>query len=444
MKTKLLTTALLSTIAMSSQAAVSLSQTNQGDMVILPYYTVKNNMNTAFTVTNHSSTQGKVVSVAYKESKNNQDVLFYNVLLKPNSSWAVGLGAIQSTIPQHNGEPSVVQIYDSFNSTQCAPFVTPQQEFLPYAYEEDESSNLSLERAQEGHIEIYEVGSFDPSLDNDDDNIDLTDCGVLSGQLSGDQLMLLPYLLPATGEISATASLLNVNEGASYAYNGVAFNGFSDSETFNFETFPFHYDFNDASTSAVIVQNGVAQTTQWNSGAEAINALISSYKFGTDFTVEAGNNSQTEVVFSLPGKIFMNSGNEATAPFTQTYDSTNGSCETAGFAAYDRNGEIVSAVDSIDLCWGTNVLKVDAQSPSALSDVLMSQHQIGITPSGDSGRLAFSFDHTMHSLNGYEIKGLPVLGFTVQRYTNANAAPGLMAQYGSLFQFSSTKMASDQ
>ena len=213
---------------------------------------------------------------------------------------------------------------------------------------------------------------------------------------------------------------------------------------FDFEKFPHVYDFNDASTSAMINNNGTMIETTWSSGAESINALIASQGIGADFGVETSVNAQTEVVLTLPGKIYMNSGAEAISPFTQTYNSTTGSCETADFSAFNRDGDSVSTVSDIDLCWASQVIKMNAQTPSELSEVLMSQHEFGITPSSDSGRIQLDFNHTMQSTNGVEVKGLPVLGFSIQRLTNANAAPGLMAQYGSLFQLKTKKVTTAQ
>ncbi len=416
MREKLIATAVLGLSVMSAHAAVSLSGTGQGDLIILPYYTVKNNMNTQYIVTNHSKTHGKMLSVVYKESKGNHDVLFYNVFLKPNSSWPVALGAVASSIPEHEGEPSVIQHH---NSLQCAPFLSQTQEFLPYAYEAVENSALSLERAQEGYVEIYEIGSFEA----DSTAINVDECDALSDNITQDETFVTEHLSQPTGEISATASLLNVNEGTSYSYNGVAFNNFTDDDSFTFESHPYKYEINDASHSALISVNGSVQETVWNSGADAINALLTSHSLGADYTVEIGNNSQTEMVFTIPGKKYIDSNN----------------CLTAAFSAYDREGDDASSLSNVDLCWATNVIKLNAATPSSLPNVLLSQHQQGITPTSDSGRVELTFETSMVSENGVEVFGLPVMGVYVQRYTNANAAPGLMAQYGSMYRFSQTK-----
>ncbi len=39
----------------------------------------------------------------------------------------------------------------------------------------------------------------------------------------------------------------------------------------------------------------------------------------------------------------------------------------------------------------------------------------------------------MTPVSGVGYKGMPVTGFSVQQYTNAGAAEGLLAQYGALF-----------
>jgi hypothetical protein len=40
----------------------------------------------------------------------------------------------------------------------------------------------------------------------------------------------------------------------------------------------------------------------------------------------------------------------------------------------------------------------------------------------------------MMPVEGEGLMGLPAVGFMVQQFTNANAAEGLLAQYGHLFQ----------
>jgi len=42
-------------------------------------------------------------------------------------------------------------------------------------------------------------------------------------------------------------------------------------------------------------------------------------------------------------------------------------------------------------------------------------------------------NNQMTPLSGYGFRGLPVVGFLLEQTTNANAQPGLVAHYGSLF-----------
>ncbi len=435
MKKPFLVLSLLTAISTPTFADVSISHSGIGDAILIPYYTVKNDMNTTLSVTNHSESDVKMVQLAYRESRNNKSALYYNVFLPPNSTWAVGLAATTSTILEYEDQPNVVQLH---NNELCAPGLSVNQEFLPWGYSEDEAvsnnpgtddSHLNLERVQEGYIDIYELGT----MNTDDNDFDFLNCDNITSLVLEDVNTIFNMFSEPTGEISASASLLNVNEGTSYPISKITFNGFFSDGITN-EYIPTDIDLSDASSTAIINHQGKMITTTWENGEQAISALLSAQAGSVDYSIEQGINAQTEVVMTFPTKVFFNTDESNDGPFTATYDLHEGSCESAKFSAYGRSGETSIPQTNQSLCWGTQVIKLSSEEPSIMSDILQSQHQIELNPSLDSGVIRWSFDeHSMTSLNSVEVQGLPFVAVGLQRYTNASAADGVLAQYGNAF-----------
>src|SRR4030066_131442 len=78
-------------MAMTAPAhAMNVSQNNVGQVLLFPYYTVKNGLDTIFTVTN-TSDKTAVFKVRFREAMNSREVRDFNVILSPYDHWNAGV-----------------------------------------------------------------------------------------------------------------------------------------------------------------------------------------------------------------------------------------------------------------------------------------------------------------------------------------------------------------
>jgi hypothetical protein len=182
-KTAVAIAAAMATGAAAPAFAVSHSDTGLGDVGLVPYYTVRDNLDTNISVVNTSDTYVAAFKIRMMEGDNSRDARDFNVFLSPNDVWVATL-----TMGE-DGETPVIQV--PAGETSCtAPWrndaadCDPQVSFCPnaagtayyleltnLAYDSRESvyggsdgGPDSIERAQEGHIEIIEMGVADPAV----------------------------------------------------------------------------------------------------------------------------------------------------------------------------------------------------------------------------------------------------------------------------------------
>jgi hypothetical protein len=425
-------TGLLMLAASAPQAATYLDDNGLGQAIILPHYTVRNDTNTFVTVKNQSDTKGKAVMLVFREGRNGENVLSFSVYLTPNDSWSGALLASDSNIPGHVGEPSATLVN---NEVSCTPFLSNQQSLLPYDFEANEIMPSTMERVQEGYVEIYEMGEFDPGQQT----LDFSNCAALEDYMinvweTGDVNTLIQ---PSVGEISATLSIIDVAQGTSVSQQGTALAGFFAPESVNHRLPYDALSLNDGvTTSRQLTGSGVVET-QWDAGFQAVSSLLNKTQLGFDFSLESIINGQAEAVLGFPTKRFHTMGASATAPFTEVYTDGVGACETGSFAVYDRDGHVINPVSVSDqLCWASQVISVrkNLADPSQVFD---SQFELPLImgSANETGHVKLGFsqsssaDDAVNAEVQWTFTGLPVLGFAVQKYTNAGAQPGLLAQY---------------
>ncbi len=457
----------------STASAVSINQGGMGEAVVLPYYTVNNNLNTLLTI-NNSTDMTKAVKVHFREGKEGKAVLTFNLFLGPNDMWAAGLAETMSTIAGHTGEKTARLLYVDGS---CAPFLVSGQEFLPFEIDA-ESDDTDLARSTEGYIEILEMGELDPQSGLGSaavmNNGVANDCAALQAayntggvwdEVDGDFSV---QMLPVNGGLTATASLIDVAEGTMYSMNGVAFENFYPEDTSDFHTSPGDTrvpSLNQADTSSVAIINGELITTEWQQGYQAVSALLMKYQVEGFYDLNQNIIAKTEVVMSMPTKRFYETDdNGVELPFTETDDEQYNACGSYDVVVTDRDSLKICNNDtfafnctnfkSADLptpkltpvpppvdfepqfCFAVNVVQMvnlDSTPEAVPSTILGSAHVPYRDVFGyESGKLLMNFEQRLPAPGDVDYHGLPMIGFTLTKYTNANAAPGLLAQYGGI------------
>jgi hypothetical protein len=160
--------------AVSDEAlAVNKSDNGLGDVAFVPYYTVRDGTDSYIHLTNTSSQYVVVVKLRWRDAMNSRDARDFTVILSPNDVWT-GVVTMDS-----DGQTPVLKTVDQSCTAPVIP--TDGVKFVPYgyngvAYPPDGGTTNTLadgtpsptyvytiERAQEGDIDIFEEGVADPT-----------------------------------------------------------------------------------------------------------------------------------------------------------------------------------------------------------------------------------------------------------------------------------------
>ncbi|MCF6301160.1 MAG: hypothetical protein L3J52_08600, partial [Proteobacteria bacterium] len=360
--------AVLLTVSTNSQA-VNVSQNDTGQVIILPYYSVNNNLLTLSSVVNNTDSY-KAIKINFREGQNGLSVYSFNLYLAPHDIWAFGLRSVSSDAAGHEGE-NTARI--AFSDNSCAPFLQSRQQFLPDLIALD-SGSKDMQRSTEGFIEIFEMGEINPSSDFAE-SIEIIDgvprnCQQITEnwQDAGAwQLNPDDKLLPPAGGLQATASILNVGEGTAFTFKGLVLDNFYPEDTI-WHTAPDNHQspsMNDAMLASLLINDGEIIQSQWENGFEAVSALIMNNEVINDFAMNVSINAKTEWVLTFPTKHYYVNGDEVLEPFQNLYNPQAGSCEIFTPTVWDRESHQDVFIDLGDppgpntirqFCWSSNVV----------------------------------------------------------------------------------------
>jgi hypothetical protein len=456
---------------------MSIAEDNIGQVLIYPYYTVKNNLNTLVTVVN-TTDQVKALKIHFKEGKNARLALGFNVYVGPYDVWTATLVATQATAlfsPNHVGEPTVMLLT---SDTSCTlPINLSGYEFLPYAFDGAfvDQLGINLERTQEGVIEIYEMGTVIGEDANAATHINgiPADCQLLSNNwapngkwdIDPTQNMLPP---DGSGGLFGTASIVNADAGIEMHYMATGIVNFNSSLMHvpigdflpNLRT-GNNYD------TVIKTQNGPIQTT-WNSTIDAVSALFMQTQSINDFDIL--NNGQSEWVNIYPTKQFyvdslFSASTPPVMPFTQELVADFGACEDHRFSAFDTEQKIntppmvVPVPDPLppnysempENCWSVNVSDVNSGlDNNTVFSTILNINDFNNDPLHtsindlpfDSGWMRNDYVNGIANQgkiigvgsdgSPHEIYGKPVLGFVIQKSIQDTDGMGTMAHFTTL------------
>ena len=181
MKRNNLTTAVVAGIAgvagiASVSNAVNLNSDGVGQVLVYPYYTVNNGLNTLISVVN-TTDETKAVKVRFLEGKNSRECLDFNVYMSPYDVWTAGLVPAVATAAftgPYAGDDTVKLV--TFDNTCTVPgdIRTSGYEFLPWGFDPQgdgavgsgyDRGGQDLARCTEGHFEVIEMGVLTSAAD---------------------------------------------------------------------------------------------------------------------------------------------------------------------------------------------------------------------------------------------------------------------------------------
>jgi hypothetical protein len=463
MKKNKLTTAVIAGLAgvagvASVGNAVHVNPEGTGQVLIYPYYSLHEGLNTTYSVVNTTDAV-KAIKVRFLEGQNSREVLDFNVYLSEYDVWTGVIGPWTSTIPSFTLGPNTIDPagQDSgahaSSDESCAPRLNKSlQEFLPYEIGKDHP-NSNLVRSREGHFEVLEMGEVTGPHAAAATHVNgvPTNCQFLTDSWNSGDWAVNPStdMLPATGGLFGAASIINVEEGFNVSYDAVALQDFWPAGSFN-HTNPGSLSPNvaDGDTNSIVFNDGIAMSSAWLSGAQAVSAVFMRDEIYNEYNFEANVEGKSQWVITFPTKFFHVNG-ATIPPFTSLWDGER-ACETFTIDVWDREEQFDTTEGGISppppggsdpqMCYEANTIEFRAPGAAVGSANVMGANNLtsiqGVSGGTENGWARVNFKNAanvMIPVVGTPYSGLPVAGFMIQRFTNNNAQPGMLAQYGGLF-----------
>jgi hypothetical protein len=460
----------VSALGAGSASAVTLNADGLGQVLLYPYYTVRetsagNAYNSLLSVVN-STVSAKAVKVRFLEGKNSREVLDFNLYLSHHDVWVAAI------IPTADGA-GIMTPDNSCTDPEVSQDENNPNAFVNFAYvgSADDPANDDLDRTREGYVEIIEMGAmynYGEELATHSGGVPLN-CGAL--RANGGAIAEAYTTFPIGG-LFGSMTLINVNTGVDFGYDPVALTQFSESPLWRApgDTAPSLLDADP--TSLVIDTNFLAPgayLTQWPSGGgvDAVSAVLMHDNVYNEFVLDAGTASKTDWIVTMPTKRYYYNAAASDKElkvlklFQRNFKST-GACDDVNIVRYDREERTVKTPGSFSppaptvkdsICWEANVVTFNG------SNVFGSKNVANLTTTFQNGWASFNFpvvqssvgpvpySAAAHQLGGSATTrvdllfattttqssatyfGLPVIGFAAWTFSNGNVG-GVLSNYG--------------
>jgi hypothetical protein len=473
MKRNSLTTAVIAGIAgvagiANMAGAVNLNPDGLGQVLIYPYYTVRGGNGTLLSVVN-TTDQAKAVKVRFLEGYDSREVLDFNLYLSPFDVWVAqvydnGTAGAVATSDNSCTVPAFTQSLG--NGIKAQPFTNLGYSQGSYGSTlGTDHGPTDLDRTREGYVEMIEMGVVTGSSASAVTHIDSVPkkCSQVIGAWNpGGYWTQDPTedMTVPSGGLFGAGSIINVDAGTIAAYDADAVDGFSAkiihtgpgdiTPNLAGATWP-----TTANATSYVAVGGTLYTSTYalNSAIDAVSSVFTANNVYNEYLTDPGVGASSEWVVTFPTKRFYVDpaiiGPKASAiqPFEERFDGA--SCFGISLSYWDReeNAPQGSIVFSPPPITGGNYLCYEAQSitfnqndvePGVPSAVLGSLLASNVPTNYDAGWLDLGFpdagaEELRPSLEGNVFVGLPVTGFLLTNYVNANAAPGVLANYSGLY-----------
>lgn len=430
-----------------SAVAVSLSPEGTGQVLLYPYYTVNANQDTYVTVAN-SQYRPVVAKVRFLEGQRGRPVLDLTVVLRPHAVWTAAV-----TLSDSGGAKLVVP--DAACTSPSVP--ATGLDFTSSGYDgsgaipADDVGPHGIDRTKEGFIEVISGASI---FGEDPNNPPSVDCSTIFDQLTAGSIELT-----RPDDIAGSGAVIDVGSGTYYGYAATAIAQFTDVSLFDSSWGPLHPSLADANDAQDPNGHPIARfhaagaelptigelTSTFNDGVDAVTAVLMADSVQNDVVLDPGLGARTDWVLTMPTRRFYS---DAIYPEFNTAGAAVTTNFVYAFNLYDRSG----ATHAFSL--GTTIshdVEVFGFSPAAgsTSPVFGSTLLIPVSTDLSNGSARIDLGgppRIFASGNGYltfptdagNLYGSPAIGFMAYKIVNANAQPGLLANYGAGFEMRRT------
>ena len=430
--------------------ALNVSQNNVGEVLLFPYYTVKNGLDTVFTVTN-TTNKTAAFKIRFREALNSREVRDFNVVLSPYDHWSGAVTAV--------GSGAAVRTFDKSCTSPDKPAWTAsgtgyQVDFTNALFSGiyGDGGDTDISRVKEGYFEVILMGvsSRDPSVSS---NVVEYNAKHVAGVPRSCAKVDEAFLNTGSSDWAGFIAPENVLKGH-VTYIDVATGKSMDAEPTAIE------DFKSGSTNADdilsapgnaspdlnsgdltgtvhVISDGVAIATPYTGGsANGVSMALMATSVINEFS--AGTGAATSWVVTFPTKHHFTDAYDLTlgtitnstvyAPFTHRFvgdaDGTGKSCDTIGMSLFNREEGTVTTVSnngfspqppvdtSVSLCYEANVINFNASSN--VFGAGTNRLTVDTSAVGTAGWAKLSFTSTAATTAANRTGpyvGLPVIGF---------------------------------
>ncbi len=450
----------LSTLGLAGAAeAVMVNPNGLGQVLIYPYYTVRNGynvggvsaapFNTLLSIVNTTAST-KAVKVRFREGKASKEVLDFNVFLSPKDMW------VAAVTPTDEGGAQI--------ETPDKSCTVPTFPALPVKFRTtdfvDDAIGGGVERTTEGYFEVFEMATY---LSSDPLSIGAkhTSAGVPKDCTAVNDTSAAVAPQQPNGGLSGTATLINVLTGDAFTTDATAlvqFNVNGGGQYYN--TGSALPDFTQAtpSTGTGVSSSGTIVQGLFALPELAATAALQHPNVINEFVLDKSTASGTDWVLTFPTKHNLVDESGALLPFQNALGS-KGSCDDITIALYNREEGPPASNPGTDfsplppgqagpaLCWESNILTFNN------SNILGSANKYNITTGEQNGWMNVGFRagavNVALTTSGFDpatgtpitpsttFSGLPTIGFAVQTYVNGTLSDStgklIQSSYGGNF-----------
>jgi len=425
-------------LMMSAPAqAVNVSQTNTGEVLLFPYYTVKNGYDTIFSVVNTTNVTS-LMKIRFREALNSREVRDFNVIMSPYDVW-------NGVITKAADGGALVRTWDH----TCTSPILPASATATGATEIGFSSALLNEtgvdnttaREQEGYIEVLLMGISTLDTNTAANVVEYNakhvagtprNCATVDAQFAPLSAAVLGFL-PPTNVLKGHVTYINVANGQSMDAEPTALESFRNGS--NMVSAPGdllpNLNSGDDFTARTLVDGAVITNTFTNS-INAVTATLSADAVVNEYA--SGTGAATSWIVTEPTKYFYVDAAVISPPFKEIFPTAGKSCDTATFTYYNSEeaGQAASGTEfsphqpgaSFPLCYEVNVVDYNGSTIFGAG----SNHMTFTTAAvGTSGWVNLGLANTGNVGGVTTVTGLPAIGFAAIMRDTGSAA----TNYGS-------------
>jgi len=387
--------------------AVNVSADGLGNVLIYPYYTVRNDRNgnaynTLMSVVNTTSST-KAVKVRFREGKNSAEVLDFNVFLSPFDVWTASITPVSANVVNPTagdvGGLTGAQITTSDRSCTIPSFYDSKGAAIqvPFRTTQLESGDNNASRTSEGYFEVFEMATY--ALGSPVGVGSLHKDGVPSCVgVSDTTASIVADQGPPSGGLFGSVIILSPAGGGAFSQPATALANFTTTKNY-FSTGSTNPTYANADpVSNTIFGTKLYQTT-WPTTAggrtNAVTAVLMTDTVTNEYVLDVGSKSQTSWIATFPTKFsYVNPG--VLAPFTSTYVSGKGACENFYGVVFNREEGSPQIITSNDFS--------PQPGPAAGPQLCWEAQSIGFGTSNVFGSLNHNFIATPYT-NGWSTLG---------------------------------------